>query len=89
VRTSTPKAAGSRDQTASDDSNHLGANPAQLESGLVPRGQERLPFEHIFQPEEHLPESPVLTSLDHATAPLLLALAPVALRAPSAKASTE
>ena len=39
---------------------HLGANPAQFEVRLgSSRAKERLPFEHIFQPEEHLPESPV------------------------------
>ena len=39
---------------------HLGANPAQFEVRLgSSRAKERLPFEHIFQPEEHMPESPV------------------------------
>jgi hypothetical protein len=39
---------------------HLGSNPTQFE---VPLGSnkalERLSFEHIFHPEEHMPESPV------------------------------
>ena len=39
---------------------HLGSNPAQFEVRLGSRrAKERLPFEHIFNPEEHMPESPV------------------------------
>lgn len=38
---------------------YLGSDPSQFE---VPLGssktRERLPFEHIFHPEEHMPESP-------------------------------
>ena len=38
---------------------HLGSNPTQFEVRLgSSRAQERLPFEHIFRPEEHMPESP-------------------------------
>jgi len=39
---------------------HLGRQPGPARSQACSRrAKERLPFEHIFQPEEHLPESPV------------------------------
>ena len=38
----------------------LGNNRTQFDVRLgSSRAKERLPFEHIFQPEEHMPESPV------------------------------
>jgi len=38
---------------------YLGSNRTQFEVRLGSgKAQERLPFEHIFHPEEHMPESP-------------------------------
>jgi hypothetical protein len=38
---------------------YLGTTPTQFEVPLgSSKAKERLPFEHIFHPEEHMPESP-------------------------------
>jgi hypothetical protein len=38
---------------------YLGSNPTQFEVRLgSSKARERLPFEHVFHPEEHMPESP-------------------------------
>jgi hypothetical protein len=38
----------------------LGSDRTQFEVGLSSsKAQERLPFDHVFKPEEHMPESPI------------------------------
>ena len=38
----------------------LGSNPSRFEVTLgSSKAKEHLPFEHIFHPEEHMPESPI------------------------------
>ena len=37
----------------------LGGSPTQFEVSLgSSKARERLPFDHVFKPEEHMPESP-------------------------------